>query len=120
MSKEERLARKRARLEAKEKRREALIEAKHQRAIRSMESKSRALGFIQVAWVVEAMIIIPWVLVYVATLSDWRLELLGKLILPVIGTIVAEGGVAFGGPLIKKWITGKNGVTNGIDKPPES
>ena len=109
MGKEEREARKRARIEAAERRKEALAEARNQRAIRSTAKKSRALGFIQVAWVVEAMIVVIVVLVYIPILNQWRLELMGKLLLPVIGSILAEGGVAFGGPHIKKWLQGKFG-----------
>ena len=109
MGKEERAAKKKARLEAKERRKEALAEARNQRAIAATAKKSRALGFIQVAWVVEAMVVIVVVLVYAAVLPDWRLQLLGKLLLPVIGSILAEAGVAFGGPHIKKWLQGKYG-----------
>lgn len=109
MGKEEREARKKARREAAERRKEALAEARSQRAIAQTAKKSRALGFIQVAWVVEAMVVVIAVLVYIPILNQWRLELMGRLLLPVIGSILAEAGVAFGGPHIKKWLQGKYG-----------
>lgn len=120
MSKEEREARKRARreeaeakkkarVEAAERRKEALAEARNQRAIAATAKKSRALGFIQVAWVVEAMILIPWSMIYIAVLPPLRLELIPKVIVPLIGAVAGQGIAAFAGPQVKKWLQGKYG-----------
>ncbi len=109
MNKEEREAKKKARREAREKRREALLEARNQRAIRATERKSRALGFIQVAWIVEVMILLPWAMIYIAVLPESRILLIHQVIVPLLAAIGGQGIAAFGGPLVKKWLQGKFG-----------
>jgi hypothetical protein len=109
MGKEERLARKKARQEAKDRRKEALAEARNQRAIKATARKSRALGFIQIAWVVEAMILIPWSMIYIVVLPPVKLELITRVIVPLIGAVAGQGIAAFAGPNVKKWLQGKFG-----------
>jgi hypothetical protein len=109
MSKEEREAKKRARREAAERRKEELAEARNKRAIAATAKKSRALGFIQVAWIVEVMILLPWAMIYIAVLPESRVLLIHQVIVPLLAAIGGQGIAAFGGPLVKKWLQGKFG-----------
>ena len=98
------------RREAKKKAAEDKREAKKaERAKTATDRKSRALGFIQVAWVCELMLLMLVVSVYVVVLSPVRLELFGRLLTPLIGAILAEGLAAFAGPNVKRWLKGKYG-----------
>ena len=113
MTKAEREAKRRAREEAAAARKKAAEdkrEAKQaERAEKATDRKSRALGFIQVAWVCELMLLMLVVSVYVVVLSPVRLELFGRLLTPLIGAILAEGLAAFAGPNVKRWLKGKYG-----------
>jgi hypothetical protein len=95
-----------ARKQASEEKRE---QKKAERAAGATDRKSRALGFIQVAWVCELMLLMLVVSVYVVVLSPVRLELFGRLLTPLIGAILAEGLAAFAGPNVKRWLKGKYG-----------
>lgn len=106
MTKAQREENRRAREEAAEAKREA---KQAERAEKAEGRKSRALGFIQVAWVCELMLLMLVVSVYVVVLSPVRLELFGSLLKPLIGAILAEGIAAFAGPNVKRWLKGKYG-----------
>jgi hypothetical protein len=95
-----------ARKQAAEEKRE---QKKDERAAGATARKSRALGFIQVAWVCELMLLMLVVSVYVVVLDPVRLELFGRLLTPLIGAILAEGLAAFAGPNVKRWLKGKYG-----------
>ena len=82
---------------------------KEKRAETATARKSRILGFIQVAWVVEIMLLIPVVCVYVPTLPVAKLELFGSLLGKLLTAILAEGLAAFAGPNVKRWLAGKYG-----------
>lgn len=116
MTKVEREAKRKAQREAAERKREAAElrreTKKAERAEKATDRKSRALGFIQVAWVCELMLLMLVVSVYVAVLSPVRLELFGRLLTPLIGAILAEGLAAFAGPNVKRWLKGKYGKDN--------
>jgi hypothetical protein len=116
MTKAEREAKrkeKQAAAEAKKRAADAKREQKKaERAEKATDRKSRALGFIQVAWVCELMLLMLVVSVYVVVLSPVRLELFGRLLTPLIGAILAEGLAAFAGPNVKRWLKGKYGKTD--------
>lgn len=113
MTKAEREAKRKARQEADMLKREAAAERREEKQAERAENatarKSRALGFIQVAWVCELMLLMLVVSVYVVVLSPVKLELFGSLLKPLIGAILAEGLAAFAGPNVKRWLQGRNG-----------
>ena len=106
MTKAQREAKRKAREEAAAAKRE---QKKEERAETATARKSRILGFIQVAWVVEIMLLIPVVCVYVPTLPVAKLELFGSLLGKLLTAILAEGLAAFAGPNVKRWLAGKYG-----------
>ena len=95
-----------ARKQAAEDKRET---RKEERAETATARKSRALGFIQVAWVCELMLLMLVVCVYVPTLPVAKLELFGSLLGKLLTAILAEGLAAFAGPNVKRWLSGKYG-----------
>jgi len=109
MTKAEREEKRKAREEAARAKRE---QKQDERAEKAEGRKSRALGFIQVAWVCELMLLMLIVSVYVVVLSPVRLELFGRLLTPLIGAILAEGLAAFAGPNVKRWLKGKYGKSD--------
>ena len=113
MTKAEREAKRKARedaVAAKKRAAEDKREAKkEERAETATARKSRILGFIQVAWVVEIMLLIPVVCVYVPLLPTDKLTLFGSLLGKLLTAILAEGLAAFAGPNVKRWLKGKFG-----------
>ena len=63
-----------------------------------------AKTLIQKAWVLEAMALLVFVCAACAWMPLARLEVLARVLIPIVGTILGQGVAASAGPEVKRFL----------------
>lgn len=69
-----------------------------------------AKGFIQRLWVIQSLLVLLFSIFAIIFLPAWRLELLAKIVVPIVGVIFAQGAAASIGPEVKRAIEAKSNI----------